>query len=444
MLKPQDSTGSEQGYPTLPIHAPFTIRLLITGPSTCSGMVHRTGSFAGMIRTTLLLLTAFLLTNADLCAQNLLQRKLNNDTMPNLVPNPGFELTKRNQCAWTQQARKFNEEVMVDWNSPTETTPDIFSTQASPDCWSNPAKKSKGRAAPRTGNNMAGIKAYGKGNTPTYWHEYLQVELTEPLKAGERYVAEFFALHAVFSNLASNNLGLYLSPVPVKSRDCLPLYLPAHVREEDIIEGGWKKVSGVVEAVGGERYLVIGNFCSDQLTRNKKMPEGERGAYYFIDDVNVRLAPAGTKATEPPAICTPPPPKQRVPDHTSTAKVELLDVEPEVGRVIRLDNIFFDFDRSTLKPESEKELTTILDLLTDYPFMRIEIEAHTDDQGTDDYNLRLSEARAKAVVDWLIAKKMEPERLTWKGYGESKPLAKGTSEAERAINRRVEFKVMER
>ena len=291
---------------------------------------------------------------------------------------------------------------------------------------------------------MAGIKVYGKGNTPTYWHEYLQIELPEPLKPGTRYVCEFFTLRAVFSNVAANNLAMYLSAVPVKTRDCLPLYYPAQVREEDVIGDGWHRVSGVIEAKGDERFVVIGNFCSDQLTQNKKMPEGERGAYYFIDDVNIRLAPDGMKVTPLPAVCQPPPPKPRVEDHASSNKVDILNVEPEVGKHIRLDRIFFDFDKAELKPGSEDEMELVLDLLTDYPMMRIDIEAHTDDQGADDYNLKLSEARAKAVADWLIKKKIEVERLTWKGYGESKPLVKGITEADRAQNRRVEFKVVER
>lgn len=378
-------------------------------------------------------------------AQNLFQRTLNNDTMPNLVPNPGFEQTKRLQCAWTQDARKFNEEVMIGWNSPTETTPDHFSTKNDASCWGNPAKKTKGRAAPHTGDCMAGIKVFGKGNTPTYWHEYLQIELPQPLEKGKRYIAELFALRAVFSAQASNNLGIYLSAVPVKTRDCLPLYFAPQVKEEDVMDGsGWHKVSGVIEAKGDERYVIIGNFCTDELTHNKRMPEGERGAYYFIDDVNIRLAPQGMKPSDPPTICTPPPPKPKVEDHASTAKVDLLNVEPEVGKHIVLNNIFFDLDKATLKAESETELERVLDLLTDYPLMRIEIEAHTDDLGSDEYNLRLSEARAKSVVDWLIAKKIDAARLSAKGYGESKPLLPNTSEENRARNRRVEFKVVER
>ncbi|MBP6392594.1 MAG: OmpA family protein, partial [Flavobacteriales bacterium] len=84
------------------------------------------------------------------------------------------------------------------------------------------------------------------------------------------------------------------------------------------------------------------------------------------------------------------------------------------------------------------------DLLTDYPHMRIEIHAHTDDQGSDAYNIRLSNDRAKAVVDHLIKEKVDTDRLTWKGYGKSRPVADNATEEGRARNRRVEFTVLER
>lgn len=390
-----------------------------------------------------LLTSTALLALCPLSAQNLFERTVNNDTMPNLVPNPGFELCERDYCAWTQEARKFNEN-MLGWRSPTETTPDLFSVMVEATCWAHPGKRTNGRAMPHGGERMAGLKTWGKGNTPTFWHEYVQIELHDSLVAGTRYIAEVWTLRATFCNEASNNMGMYFSNVPVKTRDCLPLYFTPQVNEQKVIKGGWHKVRGVFDAKGGERFLLIGNFYSDGRTGAERQPDGERGAYYFIDDVSVRLAPPGTPLTDAPPESIPPPPKQRVPDHTSTAKVDLHEVEPEVGRIIRLDNIFFDFDMSELKPESEAELTKVLDLLTDYPFMRIEISAHTDDQGSDVYNLKLSDARAKAVVDYLIAHKVDPARLAWKGFGESQPLAANTDEAGRAQNRRVEFTVLER
>lgn len=380
-----------------------------------------------------------------LCAQNLLQRTLNNDTMQNLVPNPGFEATKKVQCGWTQQARKFNEEMMLDWSSPTETTPDHFTTQADAKCWSNPAKRTKGKTSPHGGDAMAGIKIWGRGNTPTYWHEYLQVQLPQPLEAGKRYIAECWVQRANFSNEASNNIGILLTDVPVRTRDCLPLYFTPQVNEEKVVDaGGWRKVSGVFDAAGTERYLLIGNFYGDDATTHERQPEGERGAYYFIDDVNVRLAPPGTVLTPKPKESVPPPPKQKVEDHASSAKVDLMQVEPEVGKRIRLDNIGFEFGKATLTPESEAELDKLADLLTDYPLMRIEIEGHTDDIGSDAANLKLSDDRAKAVVDHLRGRKIEEERMTWKGFGETRPLVPNTTEEARAKNRRVEFRVVER
>ncbi|MFT3886496.1 MAG: OmpA family protein [Flavobacteriales bacterium] len=377
-------------------------------------------------------------------AQNLLQR-LNNDTMPNVVPNPGFEEVKKVQCAWTQQARKFNEEVMIGWNSPTETTPDIFSTKADPTCWANPTKRTKGKTSPHGGDAMAGIKVWGRGNTPTYWHEYLQIELPQPLEAGKRYIAECFVQRANFSNEASNNIGIVLAAAPVRTRDCLPLYITPQVNEDKVLDaGGWRKVSGVFDANGDERYLLIGNFYGDEVTLHERQPDGERGAYYFIDDVNVRIAPAGTALTPKPKESVPPPPKQKVEDHASSTQVDIMQVEPEVGKRIRLDNIGFEFAKATLTPASEAELDKLVDLLTDYPLMRIEIEGHTDDVGSDAANLKLSDDRAKAVVDYLVKKKIGKERLTWKGYGETKPLKPNTSEENRALNRRVEFRVVER
>lgn len=393
-----------------------------------------------------LLLSFALLSAPVLFAQNILQRTLNNDTMPNLVPNPGFEEFKTVPCMWTQQARKFNQEVMVSWNSPTETTPDLFSSRADADCWTNPAKRTNGKTSPRTGTAMAGIKIWGKGNTPTFWHEYLQVTLPEALEAGTRYVVECWVQRADFSERASNNIGLLLSPVAVKTRDNLPLYFTPQVNADEIIKGArWKKISGVVEAKGDERYLLIGNFYSDEATLNEQQERGERGAYYFIDDVNVRIAPPGADVTPRPKESIPPAPKVIVADHASTKDVELPRVEPPpVGKSIRLDNIGFEFAKATLTPESTKELDELADMLIDYPMMRIEVEGHTDDIGSDASNLALSEDRAHAVVDFLRNRKVEKERITSKGYGETKPLVPNDSEANRALNRRVEFRVTEK
>ena len=114
----------------------------------------------------------------------------------------------------------------------------------------------------------------------------------------------------------------------------------------------------------------------------------------------------------------------------------------EVGNSIVLKNIFFDFDKSTIRPESQSELNRLIKLLKDNPGVKIELSSHTDDVGSDDYNTRLSFSRSNSVVDYLIAKGISPSRLIPKGYGESVPIDKNDSEEGRQNNRRTEFKIL--
>ena len=113
-----------------------------------------------------------------------------------------------------------------------------------------------------------------------------------------------------------------------------------------------------------------------------------------------------------------------------------------VGSTVVLHNIYFQFDRSTILQQSYKELTTLVELMRDNPKLRIEIGGHTDNQGSASYNMKLSESRAKAVADYLIAKGIDPKRLQYRGYGKTKPIADNSTDEGRAKNRRVEMKIL--
>lgn len=115
----------------------------------------------------------------------------------------------------------------------------------------------------------------------------------------------------------------------------------------------------------------------------------------------------------------------------------------EVGQRIVLRNIFFDFNKSTLRPESNIELENLINLLNENPNMKIEISGHTDNVGTAQYNKKLSEYRAKAVVDYLTTKGIAKDRLTFAGYGFDDPIAPNDTEEGRQLNRRTEFKVIQ-
>ena len=121
---------------------------------------------------------------------------------------------------------------------------------------------------------------------------------------------------------------------------------------------------------------------------------------------------------------------------------ELLMAPIEVGKTVIIDNIYFNFDQATLLPESFPELDRLTNLMRQNPGIKIEISGHTDDKGSDAYNLTLSDGRAIAVMDYLIDKEIASDRMTAKGYGESSPISDNATEVGRAQNRRVEFTIV--
>lgn len=129
-----------------------------------------------------------------------------------------------------------------------------------------------------------------------------------------------------------------------------------------------------------------------------------------------------------------------------TYTIEVADVGSEdIGGELDRDchvalyGVYFDFNKATIRPDSEPVLSRVLALLQSRPTLKLEIQGHTDNVGTDDYNQKLSESRANAVDAWLIAKGVAADRLTAKGYGVKMPIADNGSDEGRAKNRRVEI-----
>lgn len=114
----------------------------------------------------------------------------------------------------------------------------------------------------------------------------------------------------------------------------------------------------------------------------------------------------------------------------------------EVGAKVILNNIFFETNKATLKSESYAELERVLKLLTDNATIRLEISGHTDNVGGYQANLKLSESRAKSVVEYLVGRGIDKSRLEYKGYSFNQPIADNSTPDGRAQNRRVEFKVL--
>jgi outer membrane protein OmpA-like peptidoglycan-associated protein len=125
-----------------------------------------------------------------------------------------------------------------------------------------------------------------------------------------------------------------------------------------------------------------------------------------------------------------------------------ITVANEVDLAAQLDHdchvavygIQFAFNKSTIRADSEPVLQNVLGILNGRPDLKLEIQGHTDNIGSDEYNQKLSESRAASVVAWLTSKGIAPERLTAQGYGMTQPIADNGSDAGRARNRRVELK----
>lgn len=128
-------------------------------------------------------------------------------------------------------------------------------------------------------------------------------------------------------------------------------------------------------------------------------------------------------------------------------KLTLKMDEPEVNKSIRLDKIYYDYDKWNIRPVSAEELDRVVQLMKDYPDMQIELSSHTDSRGSDAYNEVLSQKRADAAVQYIISKGIAANRITAKGYGETRLLNRcgngvPCSEEEHQLNRRTEFKIV--
>lgn len=117
------------------------------------------------------------------------------------------------------------------------------------------------------------------------------------------------------------------------------------------------------------------------------------------------------------------------------------------GDIFQLKNIYYDLNKFFIRPDAARELNHVVDLLKEYPQMKIELRSHTDARATDAYNVRLSESRARAAMDYLVSRGIPVSRLSAHGYGESEIIngcvdGVNCSEPEHQQNRRTEFKIL--
>ena len=332
------------------------------------------------------------------------------------------------------------------WYQPTRGSADYYNVCGSKEC-GVPVNK-LGKQMPFDGDGYCGI--YCSRND---YREYLQTRLRRTLRKGDSIVLTFYASLSEESTGAVATLGGLFTKERIDdtvrslflhkeqeflsenvSQTIATLYEPQVVNPVDrplVNTQGWDCVTGIFVANGGEQYITLGNFNTAErsgFTEPDSLTRLLPGAYYYIDGVRVECLNC-------------PPPEA---DDLNVDSTYLTEEQPafSVGSTFVLKEIFFEFDKSTLLQQSFFELMKLMALLDSYPNMCIQISGHTDAKGSDAYNQRLSENRAKAVVDYLVSKGVDVKRLQYKGYGKSMPLDTNDTEEGRAKNRRVEFKII--
>jgi len=336
---------------------------------------------------------------------------ISNVSAQNLIPNPGFEKFKGFPKSFMQDASSFNQCIKV-WTVANTTTPDYIAPGF--------------LAGNLFGSTHSGYCMIGLDIVST-WAECVYAKLETELEINTTYQLEFWIKRPLND----------FQPQAGEDSDCLPGYVSPNfgmllsdtlqtTNNKGFIVGSpqlkcgekfwlrkdWIQVSGYFTADKNFRYVYIGQF----------RPEGDRSnqvgsKYVLVDDLQIR-------------------------------KVTLSDVfECEIikkpGAIIRLDQVYFETDKSILQERSYASLDTLAALLAHHP-VQIKINGHTDNQGDVLYNKKLSSERAKSIYDYLIYKGLDKKHLAWEGFGESKPVADNASEAGRQKNRRVEFEVIKK
>ncbi len=343
----------------------------------------------------------------------------------NLVLNPSFEEYKT--CP--SLIGGFNHNVL-DWNTPNIGTTDYFNS-----CSKEIGNINFfGNQKARTGKGYGGMYAMA----PENYKEYVQGELSNTLTAEKKYTFTFYISLAENCSHAIRDLGVLFLKEPLKENSDKYINLNkvlntkqnSHfvlINSQDYYSEkvGWEQVTFEYIAKGFESYFIIGNFdknskISKIKVHNSKDPDA---SYYYIDDVSVEPFETEKQAS--------------IESNLISENQEL-----ENDKVYTLQNVLFDFDKHNLIASSKAELTQLYNYLNANKRLQIEIYGHTDDVGTQKRNDELSLLRAKEVALYLISKGLRPERITATGYGNKFPVANNDTEAGRALNRRVEFKLI--
>ena len=330
-------------------------------------------------------------------------------TEKNLVPNPSFEKHK-NRSSLIKNAIPWQGAGTADYYYRTDKLD---------------SSRFKGA---HTGKCYAGLRFQPK------YKEFMFVQLTEPLEKDRAYHFKMYVRLSGRSTVTLKQLGVYFSKEEFE--------IGMKFEEQGIIDSTFRKgISGTLDwipiqgdyiANGGEKYVIIGNFrtkMTEDFVKRKRWDLFElREAYYYIDDISVRKIMTATDSVN----------TVKIPDKKVASSVPDTFI---TGQVLEIKNIQFQNGSAKLLKSSHTAMDELVRALNDHPFMEIQINGHTDNQGNESANKKLSKKRAEAVFNYLQSEGVI-NPMTYKGYGSSQPIAPNDTDENRAKNRRVELLII--
>ena len=349
----------------------------------------------------------------------------------NLVPNPSFEVYDACPGDFSQSANDFK---VKHWQAANLGTPDNFNVCSNGDAdvpynWA-------GVSEPYEGKGYVGI--YLWMDKDTNYREYLQCKLAERLLKDSLYEIEFHFKLSSYSKYSIDRIGLMLtdSLMSVKNDQVISVEPTLSIIQDSALTketGYWETAHKEYRAQGGEQYVIIGNFFDNQTTHHYfirfspvQQSMLEKSAYYYIDDI--KIIPLFNQ------------PHDQVAEIVTEFTLNQIDLD----KTYILKNIRFEFNQSVLQSSSFEELDNVVNWLMKNPSVQVILSGHTDDQGSDAYNLSLSENRAIRVAGYLIERGISSTRIETFGYGKSRLLFEDISEASGIMNRRVEIKFIKK
>ena len=319
----------------------------------------------------------------------------------NLIENGGFE------------KKPISKILTRSWdllNAIVDCTPEyLHKAQGSKDY--QPLTSYLGGMKAHTGIGMASILIEGRKENGCE-RTYLRGNFIEPLQKGKTYKIRLFVQIAPLSNLnQESSIGVFISDTRTiehvntnRAITTLPPQYSVKLTENEI-RSEWKRIEFDYTSEGNESFIIIGNFVNSEEISNS--------VHIYIDNVSV-----------------------------SSKTHKWSTIIPKFGKSFVLENIQFEPNKTILLPSANIELKKISDMFERYPNLKLEIGGHTDNSVGEIDNMKLSQLRAEEIKNALIKLGIPENKLVIKAYGATKPKKSNDTPQGKAVNRRVEFKVI--